>query len=70
MVASKEGAGQRGPVPIAPGFPILTPVGDLTRRDMPRGAGRRGREGRGCRGGEPPEFQSPQSSPVPEVSLH
>lgn len=69
MVASKEEAGQHGPLPIAPGFTILTPVGDLTQRDTSRDAGRRGGEGRGCLG-EPPGLWSPLSSPAPEVSLH
>lgn len=55
MVASKKGAGQHGPLPINPGFNILTPMGDLTQRDVLRGAGRRGGEGRGCQGApEPP----------------
>lgn len=56
MVASKEGAGQHGPLPIVPGFTILTPRATSPKGGGLQDAGRRG----GDVGGEPPGLWSPR----------
>lgn len=59
MVASKEGAGQHGPLPIVPGFTILTPRATSPKEGGLQDAGRRGGEGRGCRAGAPRALEPP-----------
>lgn len=59
MVASKQGAGQHGPLPIVPGFPILTPRATSPKEGGLQEAGRGGGEGRGCGGGSPPGSGAP-----------
>lgn len=65
MVASKEGAGQHGPLPIVPGFTILTPLATSPQGGGLQDVGRRGGEGRGCVGGEPPGLWSPRPPQLP-----
>lgn len=59
MVASKEGAGQHGPLPIVPAFTILTPRATSPKGGKSPGRGEERWGGQGMCGGSPPGSGAP-----------